>query len=90
MKTLKAAAATVAVLGATALAGAASAYPVIVAPAPYVYAPPPPPPRVVVAPPPYYYVRPAWVGGVYYGYPYYWRGVRYFGPRGFHGYYRWR
>jgi hypothetical protein len=89
MKTLKAAAATAAVLGATALAGAAAAWPVVVpapyGPAPYVYAHGP---RVVVAPPPYYYAHPVWYGGAYYGYPYYWHGVRYFGPRGFHG--RWR
>jgi hypothetical protein len=89
MKTLKAAAATVAILGGAALAGAASAYPVFVAPAPYAYGYAPPA-RIVVAPPPYYYARPAWVGGVYYGYPYYWHGARYFGPRGFYGHYRWR
>lgn len=74
-------------LGAAAIGGAASAYPVFV-PAPYpapVYAPP------VAYAPPYAYVRPAWVGGIYYGYPYYWHGVRYFGPHGFHyGYRRWR
>ncbi len=92
MKTLKAAVISAVALGAAAIAGAASAYPVVVAgPGPYVYAPRPvyPVRRVVVAPPPYYAAAPVWVGGVYYGYPYYWHGARYYGPRGF-GYRHWR
>lgn len=94
MNKVKSAAAAVALTLATLAGGAASAYPVIVAaPGPVFYAPPP----VVVARP-YYpgvYLRPVWVGGAYYRYPYWYHGVRYFGPRPGWGYHyawgrRWR
>jgi hypothetical protein len=94
MNTFKSIGAAVALAITTLASGAASAYPIVVAaPGPVVVAPRP----VVVAPPVYagVYLHPAWVGGVYYRYPYWYHGVRYFGPRPGWGYHyhwvrRWR